>query len=149
MYIKRRNTKIIRKYYHKAIGGLLFTALIFLIWFILIVNACDLNNKNFIKCRATVYSLKGKTAMGTPVRWGVCASGNKNLLGKSIIIYQRLPDDSIGDAIGVYSIEDTGCGSEVIDIWCPEEYQKAIINKTWEKGCNGKIYVQIVDVEEK
>ena len=102
-------------------------------------------NDDFLKGHATVYSLNGTTATGTPVRWGVCASGNRALLGKLVIVYQRLPDDSVGDVIGIYSVEDTGCKSSVIDIWCPKEYQKIIINKTWEKGCKGKIYIQVVE----
>ena len=136
----------LRRYCYKLIGGLLFMSFIFLVWLILIVNACD--NKELIKGRATVYSLNGKTAMGTPVRLGVCASGNKDLIGKTIIIYQRKPDDTIGDCLGIYSVEDTGCKKDVIDIWCPKEMQKPIINKTWENGCNGKIYIQVTEVSK-
>ena len=100
---------------------------------------------NLIKGHATVYSLNGTTATGTPVRFGVCASGNRKLLGKFVILYQRLPDDSIGDLLGVYSVEDTGCKSNVIDIWCPKEWQRPIINRTWENGCRGRIYYQVID----
>jgi len=110
--------------------------------------ATPVHAQELIKGRATVYSLEGKTAMGTPVRLGVCASGNKELLGKTIIIYQRKPDDTIGDCLGIYSVEDTGCKKEVIDIWCPKELQKPIINKTWENGCKGKIYIQVMEVSE-
>ena len=34
------------------------------------------------KGRATVYSLNGKTALGTPVRSGVCATGDRENLMK-------------------------------------------------------------------
>lgn len=102
---------------------------------------------DMLKGRATVYSVKGTTAMGTQTEWGVCASGNQELIGKLVVIFQRLPDGTRGDAIGIYRVEDTGCKKEVIDIWCPIEYQQKIINKTYEKGCEGRIYIQIVEGE--
>jgi hypothetical protein len=123
----------------------LIRAVIVAVVMILLSTQLVFAEDNFIKGHATVYSLNGKTAMGTPVRLGVCASGNRKLLGKLVIVYQRLPDETIGDVIGIYSVEDTGCKSNVIDIWCPKEYQKMIINKTWEKGCKGRIYIQVVD----
>lgn len=98
-----------------------------------------------LKGRATVYSLDGLTKKGTQTSWGVCASGNKNLYGKTVILYQRLPDGTKGDAIGIYRVEDSGCDDDVIDIWCPEKYQQKIIDRTYENGCEGKIYIQIVE----
>ncbi len=94
--------------------------------------------------RATVYSIIGTTSTGTPTRFGICASGNKSLLGKTVVLYQRLPDNSIGDPLGIYIVEDSGCKYDVIDIWCPKELQKMFINKTWEKGCCGNIYIMEV-----
>ena len=98
-----------------------------------------------LKGKATVYSLSGKTVLGTETRYGICATGNKELLGKYVILYQRLPDDKKGECLGIFSVEDTGCKKDVIDIWCPIEYQKMIIDKTYENGCQGKIYIQIVE----
>ena len=103
--------------------------------------------QELMRGHATVYSLEGKTAMGTRTRIGVCATGNRELLGKLVAVYQRKPDDSLGELIGIYSVEDTGCKSNVIDIWCPKEHQKTIINKTWENGCKGKIYIQTIEVK--
>lgn len=134
------------KYFYKLIGGLLFTILIFLIWFVLIVNACD--NKDLIKGRATVYSFKGITKTGTQTRIGMCASSNKGLMGKQIVVYQRLPDDSKGDVLGIYTVEDNGCKENVIDLWYPEELSTKVINKTYENGCEGKVYIQIVEVSK-
>ena len=134
------------KYFYKLIGGLLFTILVFLIWFVLIVNACD--NKDLIKGRATVYSDEGITKIGTQTRIGMCATGNKELIGKQIVVYQRLPDDSKGEAIGIYTVEDTGCKENVVDLWYPKCLSNKVIDRTYENGCNGKVYIQIVEVLE-
>ena len=101
-----------------------------------------------LKGRATVYSDVGKTASCTDTRYGICATGNKELLGKYVILYQRLPDDSKGDCLGIFHVEDTGCKKEVIDIWCSKDMQNAIINKTYEQGCEGRIYIQTVEVSK-
>lgn len=102
--------------------------------------ACDTLRKG----SATVYSIEGKTALGTDTRYGVCATGDKSLLGKQIILYQRKPDETKGECLGIFTVEDTGCKQEVIDIWCPESYQQMIIGRTYENGCKGKIYIQIL-----
>lgn len=94
---------------------------------------------------ATVYSLEGKTKLNTDTRYGICATGKEELLGKYVVIFQRLPDDSKGDCLGIFHVEDTGCKEDVIDIWCPAEWQKMIIDKTYENGCGGKIYIQVVE----
>lgn len=101
-----------------------------------------------LKGRVTVYSTTGKTASCTDARYGICATGNKELLGKYVILYQRLPDESKGDFLGIYHVEDTGCKKEVIDVWCPVEKQKLFIDKTYENGCQGKIYIKVVEVIE-
>jgi len=98
-----------------------------------------------LKGRVTVYSDVGKTALGTDTRYGICATSNKELFGKYVILYQRLPDDKKGECLGIFHVEDTGCKEEVIDIWCPKEYQKMIIDRTYENGCQGKIYIQVVE----
>ena len=115
--------------------------------FLFFITTTTVSANELAMGNATVYSLGGKTAMGTPVRYGICATGNKAWLGKTCIVYQRLPDNTIGDVIGIYTIEDTGCKSNVIDIWCPRDLQKVIINKTYEKGCKGRIWIQIINLE--
>ena len=101
--------------------------------------------QELIKGHATVYSLEGTTKMGTQTRIGVCATGNKELLGKQIVVYQRLPDNSVGNAIGIYTVEDTGCNPNVIDLWYPNCIKDKVIDRTYENGCEGKIYIQIVE----
>lgn len=68
----------------------------------------------------------------------------QNLMGKTIILYQRLPDGSKGKEIGTYEIADTGCKKNVIDVWQPnlEECQK-FMNLVYEDGCKGKIYYEV------
>lgn len=104
--------------------------------------------RELMKGRATVYSVEGITKTGTQTRIGMCASGNKELIGKQIVVYQRLPDNSKGNAIGIYTVEDTGCNENVIDLWYPESIRDKVIAKTYEDGCAGKIYIQIVGVEK-
>lgn len=113
------------------------------------VQAKDINT-SFLKARATAYCLSGKTASGEEVREGICA-GKKEWLGKTIYIYKRLPDDSIGDLIGIYECLDTGGtkairNGKVVDIWC-EDYSscKEFMNLVYEDDCAGKIYIQVID----
>lgn len=97
---------------------------------------------------ATAYTLTGITASGQETRHGICASGNREWLGKTVIIYQRTPDNDIGECIGYYEVLDTGCSKHVIDVWCDgkDEAQK-FMDKVYENGCKGKIYVQLIDAE--
>ena len=112
----------------------------------LIVTTVPVYAKELIKGYATVYSLEGTTKLGTQTRIGMCASGNKELLGKQIVVYQRLPDNSVGNAIGIYTVEDTGCNRNVIDLWYPTCIKDKVIDRTYENNCEGKIYIQIVEV---
>ena len=102
--------------------------------------------EELIKGRATVYSTEGITKTGTQTRIGMCASSDKELMGKQVIVYQRLPDNSKGDALGIYTVEDTGCKANVIDLWYPESISNKVIEKTYEDGCEGKVYIQVVGV---
>lgn len=100
------------------------------------------------KMHATAYILKGKTASGEEVRHGICASGHREWMGKTIIIYQRKPDGSVGDMIGIYECLDTGCKDTIIDVWCDGmDEAKEFAKKTWADGCKGKIYVQVIDAK--
>lgn len=103
-----------------------------------------------MKAHATAYCQSGTTASGTQTRKGICAA-KKEWIGKTIVIYQRLPGDKIGNMIGIYECLDTG-GTEgiktgkVIDIWEPDlEGCQEFMNKVYENGCKGKVYIQIVD----
>ena len=110
------------------------------------VNA-DSTEPNLIKADATAYCLPGKTASGTEVREGICAMSDPNLIGMTAVVYQRMPDGSIGSYIGTYEIEDTGCSDNVIDVWCTEEDCQGFMDSVNENGCKGKVYVQIVNAK--
>lgn len=97
-----------------------------------------------IKKRATAYCLKGITSTGTQVRSGVAASGDQELIGKTIVMYQRLPGDKVGKIIGIYQVEDSGCSKHVIDVWHEDlERCQQFMDTVYEDGCQGKIYIQI------
>lgn len=113
----------------------------------LLMISTPVHAQELIKGRATVYSLEGTTKMGTQTRIGMCASGNKELIGKQIVVYQRLPDNSKGEALGIYTVEDTGCKENVVDLWYPECLSDKVIDRTYENGCSGKVYIQIVEVK--
>lgn len=126
----------------KIIGEML--TVIFLIGFTsLKSNAAD--EPQLLKMHATAYCLEGITASGKEVREGICASGRKELVGKTCILYQRLPDGRIGRFLGIYEIEDTGCNEYVIDVWTPENECQDFMDRVYEDGCGGKVYVQIIE----
>lgn len=98
--------------------------------------------------RATAYILTGTTASGQQTRHGICASGNREWLGKTVMVYQRTPDNELGEFIGIYEVLDTGCSKHVIDVWCDGiEEAEAFMRLVESNGCGGKIYVQLIDAE--
>ena len=106
--------------------------------------ACE--EPQLLKMRSTAYCLQGITCTGKEVRPGICASGNKDLIGKTLILYQRLPDGSVGRMLGILECEDTGCSEYVIDTWMPDlEWCQEWMNVVYEDGCQGKIYVQVIE----
>jgi len=111
------------------------------------IDARAEESSNLVKGYATAYCLDGKTATGKEVRKGICATGHREWLGKTAIIYQRLPGDKIGDVIGIYEIEDTGCKDTVVDVWYPEDECQDFMNMVYADGCQGKVFIQIVDAE--
>jgi len=103
---------------------------------------------NLIPGSVTVYCDEGTTATGTTTRKGVCAY-SEEYLGATIILYQRLPDGSVGDILGYYDVEDTGSNpginnGSVVDIWKPEDEMMEFINLTYENDCHGRVYIQII-----
>lgn len=108
-----------------------------------VILSLNLNLQTYIPMRATAYNLHGITATGTETRAGICASGIKELLGREVAIYQRLPSGDRGELIGVYTVEDTGCSPYVIDVWT--EDVKAFADRTYKDGCEGKIYIEILE----
>lgn len=96
----------------------------------------------------TAYCLPGITASGEPVREGICATGKKEWIGKTIVLYQRLPDGNVGEIIGIYECKDTGCRSSVIDVWFPDlDKCQEFMNRVYENGCKGKVFIQVIDAE--
>lgn len=117
------------------------------------INASDMylgETPDLIKGHATAYCLPGTTASGSKVRDGICA-GSEEYFGKTIILYQRLPGDKVGDLIGIYECLDKG-GSEgirkgkVVDIWCEDlNACQEFMNLIYEDDCHGKVFIQVTD----
>lgn len=106
------------------------------------------HDKNMVKMRATAYCLHGTTYTGKHTRHGIAATGNKDLLGMTAVVYQRLPDGDIGDLIGIYEIEDTGCKENVIDIWCEDlEECQELMTAVYLDGCQGRVWCEIINAE--
>lgn len=99
---------------------------------------------------STAYCLKGTTASGEKVRSGICAGASK-YLGKTIIVYQRLPDDTVGKQLGVFECKDTG-GTDAlkngycIDVWFPDhDTCQGWMDLVYMDGCKGKIYFKVME----
>lgn len=122
--------------------------------FLLLVIISNINVKaaeiELQKGHATAYCLHGITASGEEVRDGICASCSSRL-GKTIILYQRLPNDGIGKLIGIYECKDTGGtkgikSGNVIDIWRPDmDACQEFMDIVYLDGCQGKVWIQVVD----
>ena len=114
--------------------------------FIFCINA-KAEVKDPYKVFITCYVITGTTASGEQTREGIVAM-NDALLGKTIILYTRKDDGSIGDVYGIYEVKDTGGtkglkNGSVVDIWMPSlEDAKETMRET--KGLG---YVQILDSE--
>ena len=112
----------------------------------------EVKANELIKGYVTVYTSKSNaiTSTGNKVRKGICAS-SKEYEGKTIIIYQRMPDNSIGDVLGIYECLDTGGAKGiksgiVVDVWKPDNESKdEFINRSYENDCDGKIWIQVLD----
>lgn len=105
-----------------------------------------------IKGYATAYNgPSDTTCTGKKARRGICG-GCDAYIGKTIILYQRLPGDKVGQILGVFECEDTGPGTEgfqqgkVIDVYCPtlEECQE-FMDLIYTNGAQGKCYIQILE----
>ena len=103
------------------------------------------------KMHATAYLDTGrKCKSGVWPHEGV-AGAREDMIGKTAIVYQRLPGNKVGEMIGIYEIEDTGTtegviNGNVIDIWCPNmDACQDFMNRVYEDGCNGKVFVQLVE----
>lgn len=98
---------------------------------------------------ATAYNLEGTMANGEQTHPGACASSSDRLYA-IIILYQRLPDDSVGKFIGQYHCCDTGGNPSIkngtlIDVWQPTDFDcYEFMDKVYEDGCQGKVWIQVI-----
>ena len=101
-----------------------------------------------IPMHATAYCLPGKTASGEPVREGICATGHKDWIGKTVVLYQRLPNDEVGEIIAILEVKDTGCKESVIDVWKPnlDECQD-FMDLIYTNNAHGKVWIQVIDAK--
>ena len=103
--------------------------------------------------RATAYADTGKQTKSGIWPYEGVAGAREDLIGKTAIVYQRLPGNKIGELIGIYEIEDTGStegciNGHVIDIWRPNlDECQLFMNRVYEDGCQGKVFVQFIDAE--
>lgn len=102
------------------------------------------------KAYATAYYQSGTMASGQQTREGVCA-GMRDYLGCVIVVFQRLPDDSVGDYLGMWECLDTG-GTDglkngtVVDIWQQNlDSCQDFMNMVYEDDCQGKVYIQVIE----
>lgn len=99
-----------------------------------------------IKMHSTAYCLQGQTCTGEYVREGIAASGRKDLIGKTIILYQRLPNNELGKGLGIFEVIDSGCGETIIDVWMPDlDACQEWMDLVYSNGCNGKVYCQVIE----
>lgn len=112
------------------------------------------NEPVLIKGYATAYNgPSDTTCMGYKVRDGICG-GCEAYLGKTIILYQRLPGDKVGEILGYYECLDTGTGTEafqqgkVIDVWCSDlDACQEFMDRVYEDGCQGRVFIQVEDAD--
>lgn len=98
--------------------------------------------------QGTAYCLQGTTASGQPTRKGVCATGKEEWLGKTIVMYQRLPNNKLGQFIGYYEVLDTGCHKNVIDVWQEDEEDcQEFMDLLYTDNAQGNIYIQVIDAK--
>ena len=109
----------------------------------------EIVDTTLIKGYATAYHQTGIMRSGKYTRDGVCA-GSIDYMNCVVVMYQRLPDGSIGDYIGTYECLDTGGtrglrNGKVIDVWRPDlNGCQDFMDSVYEGGCNGKVYFQII-----
>lgn len=101
----------------------------------------------FARAEATAYVIKGITSSGAETRTGICASSRAEWQGKTLALYQRNGDE-LGEFIGYYECLDSGCHINVIDVWCSDMNEaQAFMDRVYENGCNGHIYVQVIEAK--
>lgn len=125
---------------------------------LLVIGMCSVGFTSYaddqptlIKGYATAYNgPTDTTCTGDKVRKGICG-GCSEYLGKTIILYQRLPGDEIGACLGIWECLDTGPGTEgfqqgrVIDIWMPEDECQDFMDLIYTNNAQGKVWIQVIE----
>jgi len=107
-----------------------------------------------IRGYATAYPSENDTCYrGDKIHEGICG-GCKEYYGKTIILYQRLPNDKIGEIIGIYECLDWGPGTKgfqegrVIDVYrSSRERCQEFMDRVYEDECNGKVWIQVIEAK--
>jgi len=107
-----------------------------------------------IKGYATAYNGPTDTTYtGKPVHKGICG-GCQVYIGKTIILYQRLPGDEVGEILGIWECLDSGDSTDafkegrLIDIWCEDlEACQRFMDRVYEDGCQGKVFIQVLEAD--
>ena len=105
-----------------------------------------------IKGYATAYiGNSDTTCTGHKVREGICG-GCEKYIGKTIVLYQRLPNDEVGEILGIWECLDTGTGTEgfrqgrVIDVYKPSLAEcQEFMDRIYEDNCQGRVWIQIIE----
>lgn len=104
-----------------------------------------------IKGFATAYNGPSDyTCTGKPVHKGICG-GCQAYIGKTIILYQRLPGDEVGQILGIYECEDTGPGTDgfregrVIDVWEPDDELQDFMELVYSNGAQGRVWIEVIE----
>lgn len=125
---------------------------------LLVIGMCSVGFTSYaddqptlIKGYATAYNgPTDTTCTGDKVRKGICG-GCSEYLGKTIILYQRLPGDEIGACLGIWECLDTGHGTEgfqqgkVIDVWMPEDECQDFMDLIYTNNAQGKVWIQVIE----
>lgn len=128
---------------------------------LLVIGMCSIGFTSYaddqptlIKGYATAYNgPTDTTCTGKPVHKGICG-GCKAYLGKTIILYQRLPGDKVGQILGIYECEDSGPGTDafkegrLIDIWCEDmDACQEFMDRVYEDGCQGHVWIEVIQAD--
>lgn len=128
---------------------------------LLVIGMCSIGFTSYaddqptlIKGYATAYNGPTEyTCTGDHVRKGICG-GCEAYLGKTIILYQRLPGDEIGACLGIWECLDTGDSTDafkegrLIDVWCEDmEACQEFMNRVYEDGCQGHVWIEVIQAD--
>ena len=128
---------------------------------LLVIGMCSVGFTSYaddqptlIKGYATAYNgPTDTTCTGKQVHKGICG-GCQAYIGKTIILYQRLPGDEIGQILGIYECEDSGPGTDgfregrVIDVYFPtlEECQD-FMDLLYTNNAQGRVWIEVIQAD--